>query len=76
MFWKISGWISIFLVSAKFTILIIFIYFIATGWLSNTYCYRVFQFDFKIETRFILLLNYFNSIFAFLKMFNIYYGSR
>lgn len=36
MFWKISGWISIFLVSAKFTILIIFIYFIATGWLGNT----------------------------------------
>lgn len=48
MFWKISGWISIFLVSAKFTILIIFIYFIATGWLGNTYCYRVFQLDFKI----------------------------
>lgn len=36
MFWKISGWISVFLVSAKFTILIIFIYFIATGWLGNT----------------------------------------
>lgn len=34
MFWKISSWISVFLVSAKFTI--IFIYFIATGWLGNT----------------------------------------